>query len=75
MALERKASAGAIAATVGSAADAVAVRETLVRLDDAWDRLTDENRSRLVRLLVDHIVADAAGELHIHLAELARAEA
>jgi hypothetical protein len=41
-------------------------------MDDAWDLLTDKNRGRLVTLLVDQIVADAAGELHIHLAEVAR---
>jgi hypothetical protein len=34
---------------------------------------SDENRGRLVRFLVGQVVADAAGELHIHLAEPARA--
>jgi hypothetical protein len=73
VALQRKASGAQMDRRAGGAADAAEALELLARMDDAWALLTAENRARLVRLLVERVVAsEAAGGVQIYLAEVAR---
>jgi DNA invertase Pin-like site-specific DNA recombinase len=56
-------------------ADAAWVENTLRHLDRIWDALKPENRGRLLRALIDHVVVSpATGEITIHLVDLAVTE-
>jgi DNA invertase Pin-like site-specific DNA recombinase len=47
------------------------VADTLARFDAAWDALNDENRSRLVRCLVERVVVDEpSGQVTAELVDL-----
>jgi hypothetical protein len=50
------------------------VERELVRFDDLWRALTSENRGRLVRAIVEHVVVDPrTGAVKMHVADLASA--